>query len=111
MRINQPRFSIATAAAPPTDQNARARNLKLAVFHALHLIPAQLDPRHAEAIASLAAIAARKGDEKVARNQAARALKLDPSNATALAALALIESRRAAEAAFVPEPVRIENTV
>lgn len=58
---------------------------------AAHARAAQLDARYADAIASVASIAARTGDAKTARAEAERALRIDPANATAAVALAQME--------------------
>jgi Flp pilus assembly protein TadD len=51
----------------------------------------QLQPNNAEALASLASIAARRGDARTARDYSLRAIRLDPGNPTAHTALALLE--------------------
>ena len=55
-----------------------------------HAKAAQLDPNYVEALATLAAIAARRGRKEAVR-QGERALRLDPSNPTANAALAMVD--------------------
>lgn len=71
-----------------------------------HKRAALLAPRYAEAWASLASIAARKGDAKFARRHADRALQIAPGEPTALSALAMADN---AEGAFADAEARMRS--